>query len=311
LALARWLVDPANPLVARVTVNRFWQLYFGMGLVKTVEDFGAQGEVPVQQDLLDWLASEFVRTGWDVKRLQRLIVTSAAYRQSSKLAPGALARDPDNRLLARGPRYRLSAEMIRDSVLATSGLLIEQLGGPSVKPYQPPGLWEELAATAGKYPQDHGQGLYRRTLYTFWKRTIPPPNMMIFDAAGREMCTVRHTRTNTPLQALTLLNDVPYVEAARKLAERVLLAGSSDPDERLSLAFRLATARRPRPHELAILRAALGRHLQQYRQHPDSAGKLLAVGEAPRNTRLDPAELAAYTVMASVILNLDETITKE
>jgi hypothetical protein len=238
-------------------------------------------------------------------------VTSATYRQSSKLSPGLLARDPDNRLLARGPRYRLPAEMIRDSVLAASGLLVEDLGGPSVKPYQPAGLWEELGATAGTYPQDHGENLYRRTLYTFWKRTIPPPNMMIFDAAGREMCSVRHNHTNTPLQALTLLNDVPYVEAARKLAERVLQSASADADERLNYAFRLATARRPKPHELAILRAGLDRHLQQYRRDPAAAEKLLGVGEAPRNSQLAPSELAAYTVMASVILNLDETITKE
>ncbi|HEX3659699.1 MAG TPA: DUF1553 domain-containing protein [Pirellulales bacterium] len=311
LALARWLVDPSNPLMARVTVNRFWQLYFGIGLVKTVEDFGAQGEVPVQQDLLDWLATEFIRTGWDVKRLQKLIVTSATYRQSSKLSPALLARDSDNRLLARGPRYRLSAEMIRDAVLAASGLLIEQVGGPSVKPYQPAGLWEELGATAGKYPQEHGESLYRRSMYTFWKRTIPPPSMMIFDAAGREMCSVRHTRTNTPLQALTLLNDVPYVEAARKLAERTLLHGGSDDDQRLTFAFRLATARQPRPQELAILRAGLARHRDEYRRHPDAAKPLLAVGESPHDSQLPPAELAAYTVMASVILNLDETITKE
>ncbi|HWC88534.1 MAG TPA: DUF1553 domain-containing protein, partial [Pirellulales bacterium] len=311
LALARWLVDPANPLVARVTVNRFWQLYFGIGLVKTVEDFGAQGEVPVQQDLLDWLATEFLRTGWDVKRLQKLIVTSATYRQSSKLSPAWLARDPDNRLLARGPRYRLSAEMIRDAVLAASGLLVEQVGGPSVKPYQPAGLWEELGATAGKYPQEHGESLYRRSMYTFWKRTIPPPSMMIFDAAGREMCSVRHTRTNTPLQALTLLNDVPYVEAARKLAERTLLHGGADDGQRLAFAFRLATARQPRPKELAILRAGLALHRSKYRRHPDAAKPLLAVGESPHDSQLPPAELAAYTVIASVILNLDETITKE
>src|SRR6185437_4777285 len=190
LALARWIVDPGNPLTARVTVNRYWQNYFGIGLVKTTEDFGSQGEVPLQKDLLDWLATEFIRSGWDVKALQKTIVMSATYRQSSAISPALLARDPDNRLLARGPRYRLAAEIIRDEALAVGGLLIEKVGGPSVKPYQPPGLWEELGATAGKYPQDHGQGLYRRSLYTFWKRTIPPPGMMILDAPGRDMCSV-------------------------------------------------------------------------------------------------------------------------
>jgi uncharacterized protein DUF1553/uncharacterized protein DUF1549/concanavalin A-like lectin/glucanase superfamily protein/cytochrome c len=311
LALARWLVDPANPLVARVTVNRFWQMYFGTGLVKTPEDFGSQGETPRHPELLDWLATEFIRTGWDMKAMQKLLVMSATYQQSSKIPPQLLARDPDNRLLARGPRYRLSAEMIRDAALATSGLLVEKIGGPSVKPYQPPGLWEELGATAGKYPQEQGSNLYRRSMYTFWKRTIPPPSMMIFDASGREMCTVRQVRTNTPLQALTLLNDIPYVEASRALAERVLLSGARSADERLDLAFRMATARHLQPRELTILQAGLDRYLTQYRECPEAAQKLLGVGESPRNQQLDPVEHAAYTVTMSVILNLDETITKE
>jgi hypothetical protein len=311
LALARWLVDPANPLTARVTVNRYWQMYFGMGLVKTAEDFGSQGEVPRQQDLLDWLAADFIGSGWDVKAMQKTIVMSATYRQSSKLSPTLLARDPDNRLLARGPRYRLPAEMVRDQALVAGGLLVEKVGGPSVKPYQPPGLWEELGATAGAYPQDHGQGLYRRSLYTFWKRTIPPPGMMIFDAAGRDMCSVRQVRTNTPLQALMLLNDIPYVEASRGLAQRVLLSDCRDAESRVGLAFRLATGRAPKARELSILVGSVERYVSEYRQHPQDAAKLLAVGESPRTEKLDSAELAAFTVVASVILNLDETMTKE
>ncbi|MBS0207852.1 MAG: DUF1553 domain-containing protein [Planctomycetes bacterium] len=311
LALARWLVDRQNPLTARVTVNRFWQLYFGNGLVKTTEDFGSQGELPKHPELLDWLAVEFIDTGWDVKRLQKLIVTSATYRQSSRVTPALVARDPENRLLARGPRYRLSAEMIRDAALFNAGLLVDRVGGPSVKPYQPPGLWEELGATAGKYPQDHGEALYRRSMYTFWKRTIPPPNMMIFDAPGREMCSVRPVRTNTPLQALALLNETAFVEAAGALAERAIKSAGSDPNERIALMFHLCTARAPRPRELEILRAGYERHLADYRARAGEAEKLLGVGESKRDPKLDRPELAATTVIASLILNLDETITKE
>ena len=244
LGFAKWLVDPSNPLTARVIVNRFWQMYFGMGLVKTVEDFGSQGEWPANLELLDWLATEFIRTGWDVKAMQKMIVMSATYRQSSKVTPELLQRDPENRLLARGPRFRLSAEMIRDQALAVSGLLVEKIGGPSVKPYQPAGLWKELGGE--DYQQDTGEGLYRRSLYTFWKRTVPPPSMMNFDAAGREACTVRENRTNTPLQALDLMNDPAYVEASRVLAERMMREGGATPESRISFAFRLATARRPR-----------------------------------------------------------------
>ena len=308
LAFARWLVDPANPLTARVTVNRFWQSYFGSGIVKTVDDFGAQGDAPSHPDLLDWLASEFVAGGWDVKRFHKLIVTSATYRQSSKVTPQLLERDPDNRLLARGPRLRLPAETIRDQALAISGLLHEQLGGPSVKPYQPPGLWKEL--TGEEFVQDHGENLYRRSLYTFWKRTIAPPSMMTFDASPREACSVRQTRTNTPLQALALLNEVTFVEAARELAARVMRAAEG-PDERITLAFRLAAARPPGDEELTILGGSLVRHLRSFRRHPETAGELLKIGEAPLDKGLDPCELAAYTAVANLILNLDEVITKE
>jgi hypothetical protein len=310
LGLARWLVDLANPLTARVAVNRFWQLYFGTGLVKTVEDFGTQGEWPLHPELLDWLAMEFVCTGWDVKRLQRTIVTSATYRQSSRLTPALWQRDPENRLLARGPRFRLSAEAIRDQALAASGLLVEKLGGPSVKPYQPPGLWKELTG-AEEYVQDHGENLYRRSLYTFWKRTVAPPAMLTFDAAGRETCIVRETRTNTPLQALTLMNDVTYVEAARVLAQRVMTEAGASPEERIRLAFRLVTARQPRPHELQVLLRGFAASCQRYRVDSSAALELIKVGESPWNARFDAVELAAYATVAGLIMNLDETVTKE
>jgi mono/diheme cytochrome c family protein len=309
LGLARWLVDPANPLTARVAANRYWETFFGTGLVKTAEDFGTQGEWPSHPELLDWLATEFVRTGWDVKAMQHLIVTSATYRQSSRATPELLRRDPENRLLARGPRFRLPAETIRDQALAVSGLLAERVGGPSVKPYQPAGLWRELADT--EYVRARGPDLYRRSLYTFWKRTVAPPAMVTFDAAGREACTVRRARTNTPLQALTLMNDVTYVEAARVLAQRVMREGGPTAAGRLALAFQLATARRPRPAELRVLVGNFEDHLARYRGDRDAARKLLTAGEAPRDERLDPCELAAYTATASLVLNLDEVVTKE
>jgi mono/diheme cytochrome c family protein len=310
LGFARWLVDPSNPLTARVAVNRSWQMYFGTGLVKTLEDFGSQGEWPTHPDLLDWLATEFVRGGWDVKALQRLIVTSATYRQSSRVTKPLLQKDPENRLLARGPRLRLSAEVIRDQALSVSGLLVEQVGGPSVRPYQPEGLVKELTGTED-YKQDHGPSLYRRSLYTFWKRTVAPPAMLTFDAAGRETCVVRETRTNTPLQALTLLNDVAFVEAARVLAQRVMMEGGATPEESLTFAFRLATGRRPRPAELRVLLDGFHEHLAHYRKDKQAALKLVNTGEFRRDEKLDVSELAAYTAVAGLILNLDEMITKE
>ena len=229
LGFARWVTDPANPLLARVTVNRLWQMYFGIGIVKTTEDFGVQGEWPSHPELLDWLATEFVRTGWDMKAMQKLIVTSSAYRQSSKAAPELLQRDPENRLLGRGPRFRLPAEAIRDQALYIAGLLTEKIGGPSVKPYQPEGLWKDLSMQDMDYVRSKGPDLYRRSLYTFWKRTIAPPMMMNFDAAGREACVVRENRTNTPLQALNLMNDVTFVEAARFLGQRMMQEAGADP----------------------------------------------------------------------------------
>lgn len=310
LGFARWLVDPSNPLTARVIVNRFWQMLFGTGLVKTVEDFGSQGEWPTHPELLDWLATEFVRSGWDVKGIVKTMVMSATYRQSSNAEAELFDRDPENRLLARGPRFRLPAEVLRDQALAISGLLVEKLGGPSVKPYQPAGLWSEMAGSSD-YPQDHGEDLYRRSLYTFWKRTIPPPSMVTFDAAGREACTVRATRTNTPLQALNLMNDVTFVEASRMLGERMMKEGGSTPEERVAFAFRLATARRPRPTERQILADSFRYHLDRYQTDREAAVKLLNEGEHPRDKALDVRELAAYSAVASLILNLDEAVTKE
>jgi hypothetical protein len=314
LRLARWLVDPAHPLTARVAVNRFWQMYFGTGIVKTQEDFGVQGEPPVHPELLDWLATEFVRTGWDVRALQRLIVTSATYRQSSRVRPDLLDRDPENRLLARATRMRLPAEMIRDTALAASGLLNGAIGGPSVFPYQPPGLWEEMAFGEGfsaqAYEQSHGPDLYRRGMYTFWKRTVPPASLAAFDAPDREKCTARRVVTNTPLQALVLLNDPTYVEAARALAERAFLEGAGGDAGRIRRAFRLATARAPTPAETAVLRQLLATARGTYGRDRAAAEALVGVGESPRRTRVDAAELAAWTTVTSTILNLDETITR-
>jgi hypothetical protein len=316
LGLAEWLVSPANPLSARVMVNRYWQMYFGTGIVKTAEDFGSQGEWPSHLELLDWLATEFVHSGWDIRKMQKLIVMSETYRQSSSVSAELAAKDPENRLLARGPRMRLQAEFIRDQALAISGLLNEEIAGKSVSPYQPAGLWEELASredgknwTAQTYTQSHGQDLYRRTMYTFWKRTSPPPTLSTFDAPDRETCTVRRPRTNTPLQALVLLNDPTYVEASRKLAERMMSEANSDKD-RVVLAYRLAMARAPKAAEVSVLLKLHDSQLAAYRANQESALKLLGVGEAQRNDRLNAAELAAWTMVASAILNLDETVTK-
>jgi hypothetical protein len=321
LALARWLVAPGHPLVGRVTVNRYWQMIFGTGLVKSVEDFGAQGELPSHPELLDWLAVTFVAPDagqpWDVKALIRRIVTSATYRQTSAVTAALAAKDPENRLLARGPRLRLQAEFLRDQALAISGLLDGRIGGASVSPYQPAGLWEELTSrldganfTAQVYNPSHGSDLYRRTMYTFWKRTSPPPSLVTFDAPDRETCTVRRARTNTPLQALVLLNDPTYVEAARQLAERLMRDGGARVDHRITQAFRLATARAPKPAEARLLLELLEANRAAYRADPQAALKLLQVGESPRDERLDAGELAAWTIVASTILNLDETVTK-
>jgi hypothetical protein len=310
LGLARWLTQPGHPLTARVTVNRFWQMLFGAGLVKTVEDFGSQGELPSHPELLDWLAVEFQQGGWDVKKLLKTVVTSATYRQSSTVAPELLQRDPENWLLARGVRTRLAAEVIRDQALSIAGLLVEKRGGESVKPYQPAGLWNDMVFKEIQYVQDKGENLYRRSLYTYWKRTIAPPEMVTFDAATRESCTVRETRTNTPLQALNLMNDVTYVEAARVLAERMMKEGGVNVDERLRFAFRLATARLPSAAELQVLGESFRAQMAHFTKRPAEAARLLKVGEKPADATLNQTELAAYATVASLILNLDEVITQ-
>jgi hypothetical protein len=315
LTLAKWLVQPDHPLTSRVAVNRYWQMYFGTGLVKTQEDFGVQGEPPSHPNLLDWLATEFVRSGWDVKAMQRLIVTSATYRQASIVTPALLEKDPENRLLARGPRGRLPAEMIRDTALAASGLLDDRIGGPSVLPYQPKGLWEEMAFgdgfTAQAYEQSHGRDLYRRGMYTLWKRTVPPASLATFDAPDREKCTARRVTTNTPLQALALLNDPTYIEASRRLAQRTMLEAGKDEKNRIVYAFRLATARVPSGKEIDVLRKVYKGRLDTYQKNRSAALKFVSVGESWRDKQLDVAELAAWTTVTSVIFNLDETISKQ
>jgi hypothetical protein len=311
LGLARWLVDGRNPLTARVIVNRAWQQFFGAGLVRTANDFGAQGEPPTHPELLDWLATEFVRTGWDVKALQRTIVTSATYRQSSSATPEQWAADPENRRLARGPRFRLPAELLRDQALAASGLLVEELGGPSVKPYQPPGLWEAVSYGAEEsYVADHGGLLYRRGLYTYWKRQVPPPSLLTFDAPTRETCVVQRARTNTPLQALVLLNDETYVEAARELAERMLEAGGNDTAACVRQGVLCMLGRPPLPQEIDQLTALWQRRRREFRTQPGAALALLNVGDSRADVRFDAADLAAWTVVAGVLLNLDEAVTK-
>ncbi len=315
LTLAKWIVDSKNPLTARVTVNRYWQTFFGTGLVKTAEDFGSQGEPPSNPELLDWLATEFIGTGWNVKAMERLIATSATYRQTSKGPHELIERDPENRLLARGPRFRLPAEEVHDNALSIAGLLNAKVGGPSVYPYQPKGLWEEMAIGEGftgqRYTPGSGPDLYRRGMYTVWKRTVPPPSLTTFDAPDREKCLARRSVTNTPLQALVLLNDPTYVEASRALAQRMMKEGGKTPDARVNFAFRLATARTPSPQEKAVLVQTYDEQLADFHRQQDDAAKLLSVGESKYDSRLDKTQLAAWTTVASMILNLDETITKE
>jgi len=347
LGLARWLVSAEQPLTARVIVNRQWQTFFGMGLVKTSEDFGTQSEAPVHRELLDWLAAEFVNvppasrreetlknptslvessdpgklnastrrdaggTAWSLKHLHRLIVTSATYRQSSRLTPELRERDPENRLLARGARFRLPAMFIRDQALATSGLLVDKLGGKPVYPYQPKGIWDSLAITKERdftYPQSTGEDLYRRSLYTFWRRTVAPANM--FDTAMRNVCQVRLGATSTPLHALATLNDPTFVEAARALAERTMRDGGTKPDARLDFVFRRVLARHPDKNEAKLLRASLEKQLEKFRADPKAAEKFLTTGASPRDLKLDVVEHAAYAAVCLGILNLDEALTK-
>jgi hypothetical protein len=314
LGLARWLTQPNHPLVARVVVNRFWAQLFGTGIVKTLADFGSQGEWPSHPELLDWLAREFVDGGWNVKALFKTLVLSATYRQDSQVSASLAARDPENRLLARGPRFRLPAEILRDQALAISGLLKNRVGGPSVYPYQPEKLYDGLVVAATypgtRWELSKGDDLYRRSLYTFWKRTVPHPLMIAFDAPDREFCTVSRSNTNTPLQALALLNEPTFLEAARKLGERMLREGSADDAARVAMVFRLATGRVPREQETRVLLQTLCRFRDQFGCDTDAARAFLNVGASPVDASLPPADLAAYAVVAGMILNLDETMSK-
>ena len=314
LGLARWLTQPQHPLTGRVVVNRFWAQCFGTGIVKTLEDFGSQSEWPSHPELLDWLAREFVDGGWNVKAFLRSIVLSSTYRQSSAFTPERLARDPENRLLARGPRFRLPAELLRDQALFLSGTLSPRIGGPSVFPYQPAGLYSS-AVVGAAYPgttwkQGKGEELRRRSMYTFWKRTITHPFMLALDAPDREFCTVRRSRTNTPLQALSLWNETGYLEASRLLATRIWKQGGTHDTARLQFGFQLATGRNPEPQELATLERTLHALRSDFSQNPKDAEAFLKVGESPVENAIPRAELAAWTALANVLLNLDETLTK-
>lgn len=313
LGLAGWLVSRENPLPARVTVNRFWQEVFGAGLVRTSVDFGTMGELPSNQDLLDWLAVEFQESGWDVKRLFREMVTSAAYRQSAAVTPAKLEADPENRLISRGPRFRLDAEMIRDYALTVSGLLGSRVGGPSVKPYQPERVWESVAmpeSNTRNYLQDHGESLYRRSLYDFWKRAAPPANLEALNAPSRETACLRRERTDTPIQALVTLDDPQFVEAARLVAERCLRTNGGRPEAVLGALASRILLRSLSPNEAAVALSAAARFEADYQAHPEAAGQLLAVGEFPVDPAIPPARLAAWTLLANGFLNLDEALNK-
>jgi len=314
LGLATWVASRENPLTARVAVNRLWVRFFGTGLVKTTEDFGMQGEWPSHPNLLDWLAVEFMETGWDLKAFQRMIVTSSTYRQSARSNPRLNERDPQNRLLARMSRFRMDAEMIRDNALAVSGLLVRDIGGPSVSPYQPLGLWREVGYggnfSAQTFVLGEGDELYRRSLYTFWKRTAPPPNMMAFDAPNRETCTVMRSRSNTPLQALTLMNDPQYVEAARGLAERIMRESDATPEARIRRGYRLATAREPSDEEVAVLMNFVEAQAETIQDDQETTAELLTVGASAPSDEFDSRSLTLWTTVANLLLNLDETVTK-
>ena len=313
LDFARWLVSPEHPLTARVTVNRFWQQFFGIGLVKSADDFGSQGTPPSHPELLDWLAVNFRESGWDIKELVKLIVTSSTYRQSSKVTQELWQRDPENRLLARGPRFRLDAEEIRDNALFVSGLLDAQMGGKGVRTYQPPNIWEPVAYSGSntrEYKQDMGSALYRRTVYSFLKRTAPPPFMSTFDAPNREQFCTRRERSDTPLQALQLLNDVQHFEAARQLAERMMTEGGSTPEQRIDFGYRTVLSRRPTLDEVNLVKQTLEKHLARYKADESAAKEAISFGESKPMAGLAPTELAAYTLTANLLLNLDETITR-
>jgi uncharacterized protein DUF1553/uncharacterized protein DUF1549/concanavalin A-like lectin/glucanase superfamily protein/cytochrome c len=313
LGFAQWLLRPEHPLTARVTVNRFWQEVFGVGLVRTAGDFGVTGEPPSHPELLDWLAVDFRESGWDVKRFFKQLVTSATYRQSALMTPQKREKDPQNRLLSRGPRFRMDAEMVRDYALAASGLLVEKIGGPSTRPYQPEGVWEAVAMIGSNtrdYRQDSGENLYRRSMYTLWKRAAPPASMDIFNAPSREVCTVRRERTNTPLQALVTLNDPQFVEAARQLAQRALKATDDQPEQRVDWIVRRLLSRPLRPDEMKTVLASLDGLLKYYRGNAEDAKKLIAVGESKADSALDAPTLAGWTMLTNELLNLDEVLNK-
>ena len=313
LDMANWLVSPEHPLTARVTVNRYWQQFFGTGLVKTSFDFGTQGEIPTHPELLDWLAIHFRNNGWDTKSLVKMLVMSATFRQSSVVTPALHGQDPENRLYARGPRFRLDAEQIRDNALYVSGLSNLELGGKGVNTYQPPNIWEPVGFVGSNtrhYKQDHGTDLYRRSIYSFFKRTAPPPFMVNFDAPNREQFCTRRERSNTPLQALQLMNDVQHVEAARAFAQRMLTEGGASPAERIHFAYRVVLSRTPDEAEVTVVNDELAAHLARYQQDAEAAKQLISHGESKPNAELEPAELAAYTMVANMILNLDETLTR-
>ena len=311
LGLAQWLTQPEHPLTARVAVNRYWMMLFGEGLVRTVADFGSQGTPPTHPQLLDWLAVDFVESGWDVKRMIKLMVMSQTYRQSSRFTPQLAEADPENQLHARGPRFRLAGEFIRDNALAVSGLLTEKVGGPSVKPYQPPGLWNEVSLGGNvRFVQDKGENLYRRSLYTYWKRSSPQPAMIAFDAPSREKCTVQRQETNTPLQALVTLNDPQFVEAARKLAARMIKQGGDSSRDRIDFGYRTLLGRGATDSQAAVLEGILEAERRAFQADGEKAKAFLAVGDSPRDESLDLAEHAAWAVIANLMLNLDEVLTR-
>ncbi len=312
LGFAKWLFLPEHPLTARVTVNRFWQELFGLGLVRTSGDFGVSGELPSHPELLDWLAIEFRDSGWDVKRLMRLMLTSSTYRQSAETTREKLELDPQNQYLSRGPRFRMDAEMIRDYALAASDSLVRKLGGPSVKPYQPEGVWEAVAmpeSNTSRYKRDTGEALYRRSMYTFWKRSAPPASMEVLNAPNRETCVVRRDRTNTPIQALVTLNDVQFVEAARRLAE-LTLKSESTLDKQLAFLSARTLARPFQPRELEIIKQNHQQLFKHYSAKPEAAKELIAFGESKPDPKLDPAMVATWTMLANQVLNLDEVLCK-
>lgn len=311
LGLAKWLTDPKHPLTARVAVNRYWMMLFGEGLVRSVGDFGAQSTPPTHPGLLDWLAVDFVESGWDVKRMLKQIVMSRAYQRSSRIESMHREKDYQNELLARAPRFRLQGEFIRDQALAVSGLLNPVVGGPGVKPYQPANIWNEVSLNGGlRYRQDSGDKLYRRSMYTYWKRSSPMPNMLIFDAPSREKCVIQRQRTNTPLQALVTLNDPQFLEASRAFAQRLIQSGEKDATKRIDLAYRYATSRPATDRERSILNRLLDENVKRFKEAPESAKEFLAVGESPRDESIDPIEHAAWMVVAQTILNLDESLTR-